>query len=252
MVSDIDFSCVNPATGPVYVRQAVLGSVLEVKIEAIGVRDWGVICTMPGIGPLTETAAARTRIVPVEHGVWASFSREISIPLRPMIGVIGVAPADGAVPCGQPGDHGGNLDTALIGAGTTVYLPVRVEGALFALGDLHASMGDGEICGTGIETAGYVDVWLNVRRGSIVRPVVETAEAWHCLASDPDLLVAVRKCTGDMQRLLVDKWQLDPTDAYQLMSVAGDLQISQACKPSPFDVVARFRMPKLGGRPPLI
>lgn len=254
LVSNIDFGYVNPATGPVYIEDANPGTVLEVRIEDIMVSDWGIVCTIPEVGPLIDSAnTVRTRVVSIEDGSWARFTNEIRLPLAPMIGVIGVAPGEEAIPCGQPGDHGGNLDTVIIKRGSTVYLPVRVEGGLFALGDLHASMGDGEICGTGIEIAGHVDVRLSIlAAGQINRPVVETPDAWYCIASDSDILTAIKKCSQDMQSLIADKWNLDLTDAYQLMSVVGDLQVSQACKPSPFDVVIRFRMPKLTGMPSLI
>ncbi|MCK9906708.1 acetamidase/formamidase family protein, partial [Frankia sp. Cpl3] len=101
--------------------------------------------------------------------------------------VIGVAPAGEDVPCGHPGDHGGNIDTHVITKGSIVYLPVNVEGALFALGDVHASMGDGEIGGTGIEIAGEVDVTISVIKGqSIPRPMVETADSWYSVAAHHD------------------------------------------------------------------
>lgn len=110
--------------------------------------------TSPGLGVLGEKITeAHTKIIPIKNG-FAEFNEKIRLPLTPMIGVLGVAPAEGSVHCAVPGDHGSNMDTKLIKVGSKVYLPVFVSGANLALGDLHACMGDGELSGTGIETAG--------------------------------------------------------------------------------------------------
>lgn len=112
--------------------------------------------TSPGLGVLGEKITeAHTKIIPIKNG-FAEFNEKIRLPLTPMIGVLGVAPAEGSVHCAVPGDHGSNMDTKLIKVGSKVYLPVFVSGANLALGDLHACMGDGELSGTGIETAGRV------------------------------------------------------------------------------------------------
>ncbi len=253
LVTSIDFSRVNPATGPVYVAGALPDDVLKVEIHDVKVRDWGVISTLPGTGPLTHRAETKTKIVPVENSCVAHFNERISFPVEPMIGVIGVAPAGDPVPCGHPGNHGGNIDTHVITKGSTVYLPIGVEGALFGLGDVHAAMGDGEIGGTGIEIAGEVETTISVLKGqTLPRPLVETADSWYTVAADHDITTAIRMACEDMQELLVTKWDLSLTDAYLLMSVAGDVQMCQCCKPSPVEVVARFRMPKIDNMPRLI
>ncbi|WP_051348751.1 acetamidase/formamidase family protein [Peribacillus kribbensis] len=253
LVTSVDFSRVNPATGPVYVEGAQPGDVLKIEIGQITVREWGVISTLPEMGVLWHRAETRTKIVPVENSSIAHFNERIHFPVNPMIGVIGVAPADEAVPCGLPGNHGGNIDNHVITKGSIVYLPVFVEGALFGLGDVHASMGDGEIGGTGIEIAGEVETKISVLKGtSIPRPMVETDDSWYSVASDEDTQRAIQIACEDMQDLLVENWDLTPTDAYLLMSVAGDVQMCQCCKPSPVDVISRFRMPKLENLPRLI
>ncbi|KPV43391.1 acetamidase/formamidase family protein [Alicyclobacillus ferrooxydans] len=253
LVTSIDLSRVNPATGPVFVKDARPGDILKVKIEDVRVRSWGVISTLPNMGVLIHTAETKTKIVPVDDSKIAHFNERIEFDVNPMIGVIGVAPAGESVPCGHPGAHGGNIDTHTITKGATVYFPVNVEGALFGLGDVHASMGDGEICGTGIEIAGEVTATLSVLRGhTITRPVVETDEAWYTVAEDHNLETAIRIACEDMQRLLVARWDLSPTEAYLLMSVAGDVRMCQCCKPSPVEQVARFRMPKLRNLPRLL
>ena len=211
LVSNIDFARVNPATGPVYVTGATPGSVLKVEIHDVRVRDWGVIATLPGIGVLAHTVDhMQTKIVAVKDSRVAYFNDRIHFHVDPMIGVIGVAPAGDEVACGHPGDHGGNIDTHVITRGSTVYFPVQVEGALFGLGDVHAAMGDGEICGTGIEIAGEVEATLSVLHGDLMiqRPLVETVDAWYTVASAPDLPTAITRCSEDMQRLLAAKWEL--------------------------------------------
>jgi amidase len=226
----IDFSRVNPATGPVYVEGAE-----------------------PGDGLLIHRAETQTKIVPVENSSIAHFNDKIHFHVEPMIGVIGTAPAGEDVPTGHPGDHGGNIDNHMITKGAIVYLPVNVAGALFALGDVHASMGDGEIGGTGIEIAGEVEATLSVLKGkSIPRPMVETADSWYTVAADHDTQTAIRVACEDMQDLLVGNWDLTQTDAYLLMSVAGDVQMCQCCNPSPIEVISRFHMPKIENMPRLI
>ena len=246
LVTTIDFSRVNPATGPVFVEDTQPGDTLKVEIHDLKVRDWGVISTLPDIGVLIHRAETKTKIVKVEDSVTIHFNDEISFDAAPMIGVIGCAPAGEDVPCGSPGDHGGNIDNHVITKGSTVYLPVNVEGSLFSLGDVHASMGDGEIGGTGVEISGEVETTISTIKGeTIPRPLVETEDSWYTVASHENIEGAIQIACEDMQDLLVKKWNLSPTDAYLLMSVGGDVQMCQCCKPSPLDVIARFRMPKI-------
>ncbi len=164
------------------------------------------------------------------------------VPVRPMIGVIGVAPVGDPVPCGSPGSHGGNMDTRLIGEGATLYLPVSAPGALLAAGDLHAAMGDGEICGTGIEVAGAITMVVDVRRDlAIVNPVLETAEVVATIASAETLDEAAELATRDMADLVMRRLELSAADATMLMSAAGQLQVSQVVDPLK---TARFAMAK--------
>ncbi|WP_391204156.1 acetamidase/formamidase family protein [Psychrobacillus sp. L4] len=253
LITTIDFSKVNPATGPVYIEGASPGQTLKVEIHDIKVRNWGVISTLPEIGVLIHRAETKTKIVKVENDIKIHFNDDISFDAKPMIGVIGCAPASEEVPCGLPGDHGGNIDNHVITKGSKVYLPINVEGALFGLGDIHASMGDGEICGTGVEISGEVETTISTLPNTTInRPILENKDAWYTIASHTDTNRAIQIACEDMQDLLVDKWNLSRTDAYLLMSVAGDVQMCQCCKPSPVDVIARFRMPKLENMPRLI
>ena len=138
----VDFSKVNPATGPLYVKGAKPGDALKVDILDIEVADRGVVLTAPKAGVLGDKVKKpKTKVCKIEDGY--VYFGDIRIPARPMIGVIGVASLE-EIPCGKPGKHGGNMDTKLIRKGTTLYLPVFVEGGLLAIGDLHAVMGEGK------------------------------------------------------------------------------------------------------------
>ncbi|MBN2984425.1 acetamidase/formamidase family protein [Cohnella algarum] len=251
-VEGIDYSRINPAAGPVRIEEAKPGDVLKVEILDIGLDGQGVVTSIPGIGTLEHTAQSAVRTVPIRNGK-ALFADGIELPIRPMIGVIGTAPAEGEIPCGHPGPHGGNLDANVLTSGAVLYLPVRAKGALFALGDLHAAMGDGEICGVGIEIAGYADVRLTVLKTASAPewPIAIKDGSWYAIASNHELLTAVRLAAETMQKLIVQEWSLSKTDAYMLMGVAGDVQINQCCKPCAVESVVRFRMPQLEDRPTL-
>jgi amidase len=238
----IDWDRVNPATGPVYVEGAHPGDVLSVLIESIDIGRQGVMAVAPGFGVLSDGFAEQVhRIVPIEDGT-ARIADGVAVPLRPMIGVIGVAPAGAPVSTATPGAHGGNMDTRLIGAGAVLYLPVAREGALFAAGDLHAAMGDGEICGTGIEVSGSVTVRLDVRSDlQIEEPVLETPDLVVTIASAATLDAAAEAATRLMATLLTRRLGLSLEVATMLMSAGGDLQISQIVDPLR---TARFVLPK--------
>lgn len=251
LVTSIDFNRVNPATGPVFVEEAEAGDLLVVDIKDIKVDDKGVISTLPKTGPLSHKAEPRTKIVSIKDG--KAVFNDIEFPAKPMIGVIGVAPKEGEIPCGYPGNHGGNMDCNKITQGSRVYFPIRVPGALFQLGDLHASMGDGEICGTGIEIAGEVTVKLDLIKDiSLEWPVLETDNAWYVIASDNKFESALKYACEQMQLLISKAYNWDMTDAYLYMSVKGSFEICQGCKPSDLPVVVRFGIPKLDGKPGLI
>ena len=151
----IDDSRINGATGPIFIKGAMPGDTLSVSIIDIKPNNSGVARIFPGEGQLSnliETPYAQ--FFEINQGQIRMNDR-VNFPLNPMIGVIGVAPEFGEIPTMPAGKHGGNLDNNLNGIGATVHLPVKHEGALLAIGDMHASMGDGEICGTGIETVSF-------------------------------------------------------------------------------------------------
>lgn len=242
VLASVDWDRVNPATGPVFVEGVMPGDVLSVLIESVDVGDQGVMAVAPGFGVLGEGFPEIVqRIVPIEDGT-ARIADGIAVPLRPMIGVIGVAPAGAPVATASPGAHGGNMDTRLIGQGTVLYLPVAHEGALLAAGDLHAAMGDGEICGTGVEVCGSITLRLDVRRDlRIEEPVLETPDSWVTISSAETLDAAAEAATRHMARLLTERLGISLEVATMLMSAGGDLQISQIVDPLR---TARFALPK--------
>jgi len=237
----VDWAHINPATGPVFVEGVEPGDVLSVFIERIDVAPRGVMAVSGDFGVLRDRFEGMSfAMIPIEGG-----SAEVagaSVPVQPMIGVIGVAPEGSPVPCGSPGAHGGNMDTRLIGAGATLFLPVFAPGALLAAGDLHAAMGDGEICGTGVEVAGSITLRVDVRRDlELSNPVVETADVIATIASAETLDDAADQATGDMADLLIQRLGLSAADATMLMSAAGQLQVSQVVDPLK---TARYAMSK--------
>ena len=168
-----------------------------------------------------------------------------------MVGVVGVATDGETLSNGLAGRHGGNLDDHLHGKGARIYFPVRQPGGMFAVGDMHASMGDGEICFTGVEIAGEVDVRFDLLKGKQATwPVTELADRWvpHATADDYD--EALQLVSEEAARLLVDEHGFTMEDAFIFLSVACDAGVAQACKPAPgFGTIARFSIPKIAAVP---
>lgn len=251
LVLNMDYSVANPATGPVYIDGAEPGDVLAVDILDIRVADQGVICTSRGCGPLCDDMEDRTKVIKIHNQV-ADFNG-VKIPIDPMIGVIGTAPDGEPVGDGFPGNHGGNMDSKVIKKGARVYFPVRVAGALLQMGDLHATMGDSELCGTGIEIKGEVTVKTSlIKDFELHWPVTETATHWYVNASDHDFPTASKLASKELQRLICNAYGWDKTDAYLYMSIQSDMEINQGCKPCHVELAIRFGTPKLPQFKPLI
>ncbi|HZL64817.1 MAG TPA: acetamidase/formamidase family protein [Thermoleophilia bacterium] len=236
----VDWEHINPATGPVFVEGAEPGDVLEVLIERIDVARHGVMAVSGDFGVLRDRFEGMSFALVSIEGDTAQVAGA-TVPVRPMIGVIGVAPSGAPVPCGSPGSHGGNMDTRLIGEGATLYLPVFAPGALLAAGDLHAAMGDGEICGTGVEVAGSVQLRVDVRRDiKLDNPALVTSDVVATIASAESLDEAADRAVSDMADLITQRLGLSASEATMLMSAAGELQVSQVVDPLK---TARFAMP---------
>lgn len=235
----------NPATGPVAVQGAEPGDTLVVDVLEIALCPYGYISAKPDIGVLKDLVATPiARAVRVHEGR-ILFNESLSFPIRPMIGTIGVAPGGPAVPTAYPGVHGGNMDCNDITVGSRVYLPVFALGALFALGDVHASMGDGETSGGGLDISADVTARVTLaKRKTLRRPIVETPSQIVVTYNDRDLKRAVRGVVNEAVLLLREQVTLTTEEAIMLVSTAGDLRISQACD-SPIDVTVRLGLPKL-------
>jgi amidase len=221
----------NPVTGPVWVRDSRPGDTLAVRVVEIFLAPRGLGRVRPGRGVLGDEVTAPTaKLIPVQEGL-VHFDEHIRFPVRPMVGTIGTAPASESIPSFCPGPHGGNLDINAATAGATVYLPVAVPGALLALGDVHACMGDGELTGGGIDIRAEVVVQVDLHRAlAWQRPVIETPDTWCTCASAPELSEAIRLATGDMARLLAGQLGLSFEESYILIGAAGDVRIGQAAE----------------------
>jgi acetamidase/formamidase len=238
-IASIDFSHVNPVSGPVFVKGARPGDALAVEVLELRPCDWGWTALIPGFGLLADEFPdpwLRISTIDADRAT-VRFSDRVELPLRPFPGTIGVAPAEtGPHPILPPTRWGGNLDTRHLTAGITLYLPVGVEGALLSLGDTHAAQGDGEVCGTAVESAMDVAVRISIRRDLTIRaPQFDTPAAGHgppppyhvCTGVGPDLLQAARDATRAMIDHLGERHDLDREEAYALASVACDLRIHE-------------------------
>ena len=218
-------------TGPVFVEGAQPGDALQVDILSI---DLAIEYGYNGCSGFLRENCNRDvpiRIIPLDKKTMtATFAPGIVIPLRPFFGSMGVAPAPGAgrVSSTPPGTHAGNLDNKDLVAGTTLYIPVFVPGALFEVGDGHVAQGDGEVDQTAIETSLRGRLRLTVRKGlKLAWPRAETPTHYMSMAADKDLTVATKTAIQEMIDFLAATKGLTTHEAYQLTSVAGDVAITQ-------------------------
>ena len=231
-IDSVDFAKINPATGPIYVDTALPGDTLMVEIEEMELSKQGIMLAVPGLGILGDQVSVPTTKVVKLVGDKIRFSKDILLPISPMIGVIGIAPAGNPVACGIPGNHGGNMDTRDITPRAKVYFPVFVNGALLAMGDVHAVMGDGEACGTGVEMSAAITIKIDVIKGSpIRRPLIETKDSFMTVGSAESLEEAVKMATGDMVSIMSNLLKISFEEAYMLLSAAGDVKVSQMVNP---------------------
>lgn len=238
-IRTLDFSRVDQVNGPLFVEGALPGDTLEVEIVALETANWGWTAVIPGFGLLAEEfTEPRLKISPIVDGM-VRFAPGINIPAEPFCGEIGLAPGTfDALSTIPPYRHGGNLDTKHLTAGTKLYLPVEAEGALFSIGDGHAAQGDGEVCGTAIETPMHATVRLTVHKDyPVSEPEFLTAgpltlrtntAAYYAVDGiAPDLREASQKAIRHMIGHLVRSYSLCREDAYMLCSVAVDLKICE-------------------------
>lgn len=238
----LDFGRVNPVVGPVYVDGAAPGDAIKVTLLAFTPSGWGWTGNIPGFGLLADQFPAPH----LHHWKYDPSGRSPAlygpggrVPLKPMCGTIGLAPAEpGLHSIVPPRRVGGNMDIRDIAAGTELYLPVEVAGGLFSLGDAHAAQGDGEICGTAIETACTVAARLDLVKQAGLKfprfttpgPVTRHADSAGYEVTTgigPDLMAAARDALSGMIDLLAASHRMSAIDAYLLCSVCGDLRISE-------------------------
>jgi acetamidase/formamidase len=247
-VINFDPNFADPAFGPIYVTGSEPGDVLKIEFLDLQCAEYGWTAIMKGFGLLEdEFPEAQLKIwdlgsAQLQKG-YAVFKEGIHVPIRPFLGVVGVAPGEvGEFSTIPPWDWGGNIDCKYITKGSTLYLPVQVPGALFSCGDGHAAQGDGEVGGTAIETPMRARVRLTVEKGKqwitspqYVTNVLSLAQAevlgkgeYGCLGIDADLREAARQACRQMIEWLGHEKGLSRPEACMLMSVVGDLKIVEA------------------------
>ena len=220
-------------TGPVAVRGAKAGQVLEVRIKSIDLHyDWGYNTIRPLAGALPDDFKETRNIhIPLDRArMVGKMSWGLEIPLKPFFGIMAVAPpaAWGMINSPPPRRNGGNIDNKELVAGTTLYLPIHTDGALFSCGDGHGAQGDGEVCITAIETGLIGTFELNVRSDMTLEwPMAETPTHVMTMAFDPDLDDCVVIALRDMIKLICARTGISREDAYTLCSLAADLRVTQ-------------------------
>ncbi|MBW3633344.1 MAG: acetamidase/formamidase family protein [Chloroflexi bacterium] len=236
---------VNPAAGPVFVEGASPGDDLIVEILDIRLQPYGFVRVIAGAGVLQDGIEPDGVLMARVDGEHVVLGERVRMPVRPMVGVIGTAPADGVVYTAAPGPQGSNIDVNAVTVGSRVHLPVHVEGALLAIGDVHASMGDGEVSGTGIEIAGEVTVQVDVEpRAAAARPWIETDSDWITTGSGPSLEDAVEMAVDELVQRLMRHLGLSRTEAFLLVSARGDVRIGQCARIRGLDTTAYVVFPK--------
>ncbi|HTP01330.1 MAG TPA: acetamidase/formamidase family protein [Anaerolineales bacterium] len=242
LLDKLDWSHVNPATGPVYIEGAMPGDILRVDLLEIKIGPQASMVAVPNEGVLGDVITQMETTILKRDGDHLVFKDKLRVPTRPMIGVIGVAPAEGSVPNGTPGPHGGNMDCTLISQGNSVYFTVGVEGALFGAGDFHAAMGDGEIVVCGAEIPGELHFHAEVvPLKGLPTPFVETPELVATIFSAQTVDEASHGATHRMAEFLTGFVKLPLNDAGMLMSLVGQLKFCQVVDPLK---TVRFEFPK--------
>jgi acetamidase/formamidase len=241
-IRTLDFSLVNPISGPVHIDGAEPGDALKVTILAMESSGWAWTAIVPGFGLLAEEfpePALNIWSYDTSFREPALFGADARVPLKPFCGTTGVASAEaGAFSTIPPYASGGNMDIRDLGIGVDLYLPVQVPGALFSIGDTHAAQGDGEVCGTAIESPMSVTVKFELSKGENLRfprfvtsgPVsrhLDTKGYEVTTGIGPDLMEATRDAVRGMIDRLGVSQKLSPEAAYMLCSVCADMRISE-------------------------
>ena len=258
-LANLDFSRVDQVNGPIGVEGAESGDSLEIELLDFTPADWGWTASIPGFGLLADDFPDPALRITRLAGGAAAFLPGVSIPLAPFCGELGVAPREeGAFSTIPPTPHGGNMDTRHLTAGTRLFLPVGAPGARFSLGDGHAAQGDGEVCGTAIETPMRATVRLTVRKDVHVSapefltpgPLAAATNIGPYYATDgvgPELRAAAQDAVRRMIDYLGRGHGIAPVDAYLLCSVGCDLKISEVVDAPNWIVTAYCPLSIFGG-----
>lgn len=261
-----DLLC-NPQTGPFYVEGARPGDTLAIHILGLEpARDYGASCAFPGFGGLTSTSQSPALQPPLEERVWIydvdrtartvryqalDSAFNVDLPLALMLGTVGVAPAGNEVRSSMVPDYfGGNMDCPMVAAGATIYLGVNVDGALFSVGDGHYRQGEGELCGSAVEGAMWVDLIVDVIHGvPTPSPRIETDQDFIALGSGRPLDDAWRIAQYNLVHWLAEATELGVMDAYQLVSQTARAPIANVVDPNftATSVVAKSFLPPMSG-----
>lgn len=257
-VAALDLTAANPLSGPIAVEGVAPGDVVAVEIVELQVATTGWTAMIPGFGLLSDDFPDPHVIVSTIGADRVEFGDLALLPRRPFLGTIGLAPAgSGTHSVIPPRRVGGNLDWRDVGPGATLLLPAEVPDALLSAGDPHATQGDGEVCGTAVETSAVARVRIEVERGRQLpapqlRLPAETAPTsrgprWATTGVGPDLLDGARTATRAMIELMGSEVGLEPADAYALCSVAGHLRIAEVVDAPNWVVVMEFDRSVLDG-----
>ena len=241
-IKKLDFSKINPVTGPIYIENAEVGDVIEVEFFEFDTSGWGWTAIIPGFGLLAD------EFKEPDINIWtydkhnpshSMFNEFAKIPLNPFVGTIGLAlKEEGTHTIVPPRNCGGNLDIKDLSKGSKIRFPVQVKGGLLSLGDTHAAQGDGEVCGTAIESPMKVNIKVNlIKKFSISSPQFETFKStsnhidkdgyFVTTGIGPDLMEASKNSVRNMIDLICKINHLHPNKAYMLCSVCADLRISE-------------------------
>src|SRR5215213_7066076 len=240
-IASLNWDRVYPLAGPIAVEGAEPGDTLAVEVLDIHTRGWGWTAVLPGLGLLPDDFPdAYLRVFDLSDAEVARFGDEVAIPLTPFLGTMGVCPAGAsAQPVMPPGRFGGNLDTRQLVRGTTLYLPVEVEGALFSTGDAHGCQGDGEICVTGLEAPMYAVMRFTLQKGRPIpapqyrtapgplTPRVDGGSFYGTTGVGPDLYENAQNAVRAMIDHVTGRTSLSREDAYLLCSLCVDLKVSE-------------------------
>jgi acetamidase/formamidase len=240
-IASLDWDRVYPLAGPIAVEGAKPGQTLAVEILDLQTQGWGWTAILPGFGLLPDDFPdAYLKVFDLTTGDVTHLRDDVAIPVAPFLGTMGVCPEGASEQAVMPpGTFGGNMDTRQLVRGTTLFLPVQVEGALFSCGDAHAAQGDGEVCVTGIESPMYAELRFTLHEDRSIpgpqyltaagplTPRVDTGAFYGTTGIGPDLYVAAQEAVRAMIDYLSESYGLSREDAYVLASLAVDLKISE-------------------------